>query len=579
MLFLVVAGLLTVETVQAQGTAFTYQGHLDKRWGGTANGSYDLTFTVYDSRDSGAVVAGPLTSSAVAVTNGLFTVTVDFGDGVFNGDPRWLEIGVRTNGSPHREPPFTILSPRQAMLPAPYAIAAGNLVGSATNQVNSAVQAATNGFVGTINSAIQSATNNLLGTVTNIARSFGGSATNAINNNNGVGTNVTIYGTLTSTNLDVKIQSATNNLLGTVTNIAQSFAGNATNAINNNNGVGTNVTVYGTLTSTNLDARIQSATNNVLVVATNAFDALGAAHNATNNYPWGSLYQPALTYQPATNGGPVNASQISPGNLPLTVTNTGPIAASQITSPPWATNSAAGIVSAEGFQPATNAAPIAPSQITSGNLSSTVTNTGPIAATNLAGLLPQYPRVQIATNIPFTNAVLISPDGTNRVWSAATNLFDTTGAGTTAAHDATNNYPWSSLYQPALTYQPATNGGPIIVSQISPGNLPLTVTNTGPIAASQITSPPWATNSAAGIVSAEGFQPATNAARSLTSQITSGNLSATVTNTASDGRRQSHRRVASISHGADCDEYAIYQCGIDQSGRDEPRVVCGHESI
>ena len=57
-------------------------------------------------------------------------------------------------------------------------------------------------------------------------------------------------------------------------------------------------------------------------------------------------------------------------------------------------------------------------------------------AANLVGVLPQYPKVQVATNAPFTNAVLISPDGTNRVWSAATNLFDAAGAGTLSASNA-----------------------------------------------------------------------------------------------------------------------------------------------
>ena len=52
----------------------------------------------------------------------------------------------------------------------------------------------------------------------------GGSATNAILNNNGTGTNLTVYGTFTSTNMDDKIQTATNNLLGTVTNIAKSYS-------------------------------------------------------------------------------------------------------------------------------------------------------------------------------------------------------------------------------------------------------------------------------------------------------------------------------------------------------------------
>ena len=38
-----------------------------------------------------------------------------------------------------------------------------------------------------------------------------------------------------------------------------------------------------------------------LFVATNSFDALGAAHNATNGYPWGSLYDTANAALNATN--------------------------------------------------------------------------------------------------------------------------------------------------------------------------------------------------------------------------------------------------------------------------------------
>jgi len=36
-------------------------------------------------------VAGPLTQNAIGVTNGIFTVTLDFGASVFTGPARWLE--------------------------------------------------------------------------------------------------------------------------------------------------------------------------------------------------------------------------------------------------------------------------------------------------------------------------------------------------------------------------------------------------------------------------------------------------------------------------------------------------------
>ncbi len=102
----------------AQGTGFTYQGRLTDN-GSSASGGYDLRFAVFDAESNGIQVGAAQTNSAVAVSNGLFTVVLDFGVGIFTGDPRWLEIGVITNGSPEN---FTLLNPRQALTPTPYAI-------------------------------------------------------------------------------------------------------------------------------------------------------------------------------------------------------------------------------------------------------------------------------------------------------------------------------------------------------------------------------------------------------------------------------------------------------------------------
>jgi hypothetical protein len=92
----------------AQGTAFTCQGRLNDG-ALPATGIYDLKCSIYDStNDPGTLVAGPLTNSATAVSNGLFAATLDFGAGAFNGAVRWLEIAVRTNGNGA----FTTLTPR-----------------------------------------------------------------------------------------------------------------------------------------------------------------------------------------------------------------------------------------------------------------------------------------------------------------------------------------------------------------------------------------------------------------------------------------------------------------------------------
>ena len=107
-----------LSTAQAQGTGFTYQGRLNDG-SNPASGVYDLQFTIHDSTNNpGVVVAGPLTNAATLITNGLFSVMLDFGTGVFTGPPRWLDIAVRTNGGGA----FSPLTPRQLLAPSPYAV-------------------------------------------------------------------------------------------------------------------------------------------------------------------------------------------------------------------------------------------------------------------------------------------------------------------------------------------------------------------------------------------------------------------------------------------------------------------------
>jgi hypothetical protein len=107
----------------AQGTAFTYQGQLQSG-GIPANGSYDMTFALYNASSGGAQVGLTLTDLGLGVTNGLFTALLDFGP-VFNGTAYWLQIGVRTNGVVS----YTPLSPREELTPTPYAITAENVTG------------------------------------------------------------------------------------------------------------------------------------------------------------------------------------------------------------------------------------------------------------------------------------------------------------------------------------------------------------------------------------------------------------------------------------------------------------------
>ncbi len=117
-LLVFVAGL----SCYAQTSSFTYQGRLSDG-NAAANGNYDLQFVLRDAASAGNPVGSALTNSPVVVSNGLFTTTLDFGAAAFNGNARWLDIGVRTNGSASA---FTILSPRQQVTSAPYALQAAN---------------------------------------------------------------------------------------------------------------------------------------------------------------------------------------------------------------------------------------------------------------------------------------------------------------------------------------------------------------------------------------------------------------------------------------------------------------------
>src|SRR5262245_45485213 len=97
--------IYSVSFVQAQTTAFTYQGHLTSN-SSAANGSYDFTFTLFDALTGGNQV-GTLAKTGVTVTGGLFTVSLDFGGAAFPGADRWLEISAKKT----TDSSFTTLSP------------------------------------------------------------------------------------------------------------------------------------------------------------------------------------------------------------------------------------------------------------------------------------------------------------------------------------------------------------------------------------------------------------------------------------------------------------------------------------
>ena len=133
-LFVVFTGL-----AHAQGTAFTYQGRLTDS-GVPANGTYDFEFTLWDSLSGGSTASAAVlgTPGGVGVTNGLFTVILDFGVGSLTGASRWLELGVRTNGSVAA---FATVTPRQAIPVVPYAVFAMTAGSAAAGVISNAALA------------------------------------------------------------------------------------------------------------------------------------------------------------------------------------------------------------------------------------------------------------------------------------------------------------------------------------------------------------------------------------------------------------------------------------------------------
>jgi len=115
---LVVGLALSIQTA-AQSTEFTYQGRLlDNSLPPTA--AYDFEFKLYDALANGTQLGATQQLLGVPVTNGIFTVRLNFG-AQFPGAARFIEISVKNAPGP-----FTVLAPRQPLTSAPYSIRSSN---------------------------------------------------------------------------------------------------------------------------------------------------------------------------------------------------------------------------------------------------------------------------------------------------------------------------------------------------------------------------------------------------------------------------------------------------------------------
>ncbi len=114
------AWLPSVGRATPLGTAFTYQGHLyDANY--VADGLYDFQFKLFDAVSDGNQISVDVNRPDIDVIDAYFTVKLDFGSDVFDGNAVWLEIGVRP-GEQSDPCEYTFLSPRQEVMPTPYAL-------------------------------------------------------------------------------------------------------------------------------------------------------------------------------------------------------------------------------------------------------------------------------------------------------------------------------------------------------------------------------------------------------------------------------------------------------------------------
>lgn len=110
---------LSAIAANAQTTVFTYQGRLTES-GLPPTGTYEMQFSIYDAVGGGTQIGTTVANNAVTVTNGVFSVQLNFNATPFAaGTNRWLEIAVRKPADP---PGYTTLTPRQQLTSSPYSI-------------------------------------------------------------------------------------------------------------------------------------------------------------------------------------------------------------------------------------------------------------------------------------------------------------------------------------------------------------------------------------------------------------------------------------------------------------------------
>ena len=196
--FIAAVLLLVSQSAPAQTSAFNYNGRLADN-GTPVNGGFQFEFKLYGVPTGGASLA-TLTDINATVTDGVFNVNLDFGASVFDGNPRYLEIGVRPQGSANA---YTTFTTRQLLTSVPYTIRSGRAATAEGLSCNGCVTDANvdsisgSKVTGTVPQA-QSA--NSISSVLSVANGGTGSATqnfvDLTSNQTGIGGNKTFTGNI-----------------------------------------------------------------------------------------------------------------------------------------------------------------------------------------------------------------------------------------------------------------------------------------------------------------------------------------------------------------------------------------------
>ena len=125
-----IGSVATPIAMAQSGTVFTYQGRLLDT-STPASGSYELQFRLYNVAGGGVPLGTYTPPAAIAVTQGLINVPIDFG-ALFVGADLYLEVAVRLAGGAT----YTTLAPRQRITPAPGAMYAQLAAVAGANSVN-----------------------------------------------------------------------------------------------------------------------------------------------------------------------------------------------------------------------------------------------------------------------------------------------------------------------------------------------------------------------------------------------------------------------------------------------------------